>query len=214
MRTTLFSLATTTMLCLGLSTETVVAGPEPYIGDIIMVGQSWCPRGWARTDGSVLNIADYQALFSILGATYGGNGRTTFALPDLRSRTPVGNGTGPDLAPVAPGEKFGQERVTLTEQQMPAHTHTATSTAQTTLNATTAIADQQSPDGNAIAELPQGRAFSSNGTLNATLRADTGATTVTTTIGSAGGSQPVNLHQPSLGVTFCIAVQGLYPPRN
>ena len=96
---------------------------DQFLGEIRMVGFSFAPVGWALCDGSLLPISQYQALFSLLGVTFGGNGTTTFGLPDLRGRAPVGMGSGPNLAPITQGELAGNENVTLSTQQMPNHTH-------------------------------------------------------------------------------------------
>src|SRR5690606_5156315 len=97
---------------------------EPFLGEIRMVGFNFAPRGWAFCQGQLLSIAQNSALFSLLGTMYGGNGTTTFALPDLRGRSPVGMGNGPGLTPITQGELAGTENVTLLSTQMPMHTHT------------------------------------------------------------------------------------------
>lgn len=97
---------------------------DPFIGEIRLVGFNFEPQGWAFCDGRLLPVHQHQALFSLLGTLYGGDGITTFALPDLRGRSPVGMGTGPGLNPVNLGQKSGQENVTLQQTQMPAHSHT------------------------------------------------------------------------------------------
>src|SRR4026209_391528 len=96
---------------------------EPFLGEIVMFAGNFAPRGWALCNGQILSIAQNTALFSILGTTYGGNGQTTFGLPDLRSRVPVGQGQGPGLSPWTLGEQNGFENVTLSATQMPAHNH-------------------------------------------------------------------------------------------
>ena len=98
-------------------------GVEPYIAEIVLFGGNFAPRGWAFCDGSLLSIAQNTALFSLLGTTYGGNGQTTFALPDLRGRVAIHAGQGPGLTPRDLGESFGTEQVTLTVAQLPAHSH-------------------------------------------------------------------------------------------
>src|SRR5690606_34266597 len=111
---------------------------EQLLGQIIMVGFNFAPRGWAFCDGRLLPIAQNTALFSLLGTTYGGNGQTTFALPDLRGRCAVGMGQGPGLSQRVQGEMSGTENVTLIQTQMPAHTHTLmASTADGTTNVPT-----------------------------------------------------------------------------
>src|SRR5687767_4659649 len=114
---------------------------EPFIAQITLFAGNFAPRGWAFCQGQILSIAQNTALFSLLGTTYGGDGQTTFALPDLRGRVPVGTGQGPGLSPYQAGQKSGVENTTLLSTQMPAHVHTAntTVTPASTLAATTAI---------------------------------------------------------------------------
>src|SRR6478672_6336150 len=117
---------------------------QPFIGDIYIFAGDFAPRGWAFCDGQLLAIAQNQALFSILGTTYGGNGQTTFALPDLRGRAPIGQGQGPGLTPITLGEQAGTESVTVLSSQMPAHNHT--------LNCDTNAASVGVPTGNLLAD--------------------------------------------------------------
>lgn len=193
-------------------TESTEAGTNPYIGDIVMVGENYCPRGWAETDGRLMPISQYNALFSLLGSTYGGDGRTTFALPDLRSRVVVGMGQGAGLSPIQQGQTGGVEMVTITQSNMPNHTHTATTTATTVLNASNESATEQSPEDGILAEA-SGNTYGST-TVDATLRNDAAATTVSTTIAPTGGGQPVSIVQPFIGMKFCIAIEGAYPSRS
>ena len=102
------------------------AQSEPYIGQLMLVGFNFCPRGWAPADGALLDIAQNTALFSLLGTIYGGDGRTTFGLPDLRGRAPIHTGQGPGLSNYPIGSSGGAEAVTLTPQEMPVHNHTIT----------------------------------------------------------------------------------------
>ena len=108
----------------------VAAQPEPFLGQLMLVGFTFCPRGWANANGQLLEISTNTALFSLLGTTYGGNGRTTFGLPDLRGRVPVHVGTGPGLSAYRQGQRSGQETVTLTAAEMPAHRHTVNASNQ------------------------------------------------------------------------------------
>lgn len=188
---------------------------EPFIASIIMFGGNFGPRGWALCQGQILSIAQNTALFSLLGTTYGGNGQTTFALPDLRSRVPVGQGQGPGLSSYSLGQQAGTENVTLTTAQMPAHTHTATATS--TLNASTTKATLQTP----VADAVFGKAVDNVGTAvpliycpagTAATVPLAGAGTVTNSI--TGGSQPHNNIQPYLCINFIIALEGIFPSRN
>src|SRR3569833_1354169 len=110
---------------------------DQFIGEIRMVGFNFAPAGWALCDGSLLPIAQYQALFALLGSMFGGNGTTTFGLPDLRGRAPVGMGNGPNLTPVSQGQLAGSESATLSPGQMPMHTHIINVAGVTTENANT-----------------------------------------------------------------------------
>lgn len=170
---------------------------EPFIAQIMMFGGNFAPRGWALCNGQLLPIAQNTALFSLLGTTFGGNGQTTFALPDLRGRVPIHPGQGPGLSSYDLGQQSGVENTTLTVNQMPAHSHTAT------LRASTQPANDTLPTGNYLAD---GGAYqtATNTTMNA--NAVTG--------GIAGGSQPFSILQPYTCVNFIIALEGIFPSRN
>jgi microcystin-dependent protein len=163
---------------------------EPYMSEIRMFSSNFAPKGWALCDGQLLPINQNQALFSLLGTTYGGNGQTNFALPDLRGRVPMHMGAGFTL-----GEVSGTETVTLQMSEMPAHTHlVAASGADATLN---------SPAGNVFAVSP-GNVYENSG----------GTPLMAPTITNTGGSQPHENRQPLLAITFCIALQGIFPSQN
>ena len=178
---------------------------EPFLGTIQAFGFNFPPRGWATCDGQLLPISQNTALFSLLGTMYGGNGQTTFALPDLRGRVPIHMGQGPGLSPRNIGEHGGAESVTLTGSQMPAHTHAASGTVQ----AQSGNGDVTSPGGAVPANDPRQRQFSTVAP-NVEMRPDT----VTVTVLNAGGSQPHNNMPPYLVVNYSIALQGIYPSRN
>ena len=168
---------------------------EPFLAEIRMVGFNFAPRGWAFCDGQILPIQQNQTLYSLLGTTYGGDGRTSFALPDLRGRTPIhvgaSNGTSHLL-----GSKSGEETVTLTEAEMPSHTHT--------LNATNTAGNSDQPENHVYAQA-SGNVYGAFGTAN---------NLATESVSNAGGGQAHNNMQPYLAVNFCIALQGLFPSRN
>jgi microcystin-dependent protein len=166
-----------------------------FIGEIQLYSFNYAPRGWAFCAGQLLPIQQNQALFSLLGTTFGGNGTTNFALPDLRSRVPVHSGNGPGLPSVVLGERAGAESVTLTQNEMPAHTHLplASNVAPTV------------PDLN-------GKAWATGGT--AAYANPPNAPMAPTALANAGGSQPHPNVQPSLVLNFCIALQGIFPSRN
>ncbi|MCW3107835.1 MAG: Microcystin dependent protein [Segetibacter sp.] len=175
---------------------------EPFIGQITMFAGNFAPRGWALCNGQLLSISQNTALFSILGTTYGGNGQTTFALPDLRSRVPIHPGQGPGLSPYSLGQQGGSETVTLNTNQMPAHYHT--------LNASSADSTETSPTNHVLAET-----YDPN-TLNSLNSYATAANTNLSpaSIGMAGGSQPHENTQPYTCVNYIIALEGIFPSRN
>jgi len=164
---------------------------EPFIGEIRLVGFNFEPRGWALCDGRLLSIAQNSALFSLLGTTYGGDGRSTFALPDLRGRAAIGMGQGPGLSSRQPGQVFGAEAVTLTVAQIPPHAHT------TQLNL---------PDESPSSLAPSNPVGYPPSTV------DTQTNLVSTT--NTGGGQPVPTQPPSLVANYVIALQGIFPSRS
>jgi microcystin-dependent protein len=176
---------------------------EPYIGEIRAIAFNYAPRGWAFCNGQLLAINQNQALFSLLGTTYGGNGQTTFALPNLQSRVAVGAGQGPGLQNYVLGQQAGNETVTLTQDQMPAHTHSVTGTMQAG-----AGSDESGPGGN----FPGGGVSRhySTGPKNATLGPANALKGQTAT---QGANQPHDNRQPYLATYFVIALQGIFPSR-
>jgi microcystin-dependent protein len=175
---------------------------EPFIGEIVMFGGNFAPRGWALCDGQLLAINQNQALFSILGTTYGGDGRTTFGLPDLRGRFAMHKGTGPGLSSRRLGEKGGTETETLTTAQIPAHTHTPT------VNAFSSEGDSTTPDNNIWAKSGQGDPDYYTGEDNRIMSADA------VQIANAGGGQAHNNMPPFQAVNYIIALTGVFPSRN
>lgn len=190
---------------------------EPFIGEIRMVGFNFAPRGWAFCQGQLLPIAQYSALFSLLGTMYGGNGTTNFALPDYRGRGPVGMGDGPGLTPIIQGEKAGTENVTILSTQMPAHIHTATATAtfavaSTPSNATATPSATNNILGASQAGGPPSAAIWSDALNNPVTLGNT--ETVSVTVEPTGGSQPLPIRNPFTGINFIIALEGIFPSRN
>lgn len=179
---------------------------EPFIGQIIMVGFNYAPRGWAMCDGRLLPISQNQALFSLLGTMYGGDGRTTFALPDLRGRSAIGMGQGPGLSQRVQGEMSGAENVTLIQAQMPAHTHS--------LTASTADGTTNTPKEAVIAvnKVPIDRNNVVDG--NAFVQSSPTAVMNPQSIGAAGGNQPHNNMQPYIAMNYVIALVGIFPSRD
>lgn len=168
---------------------------EPFLAEVRMVGFNFAPRGWAFCDGQILPINQNQSLYSLLGTTYGGDGRTSFALPDLRGRAPihVGRSNGGDEHTL--GQKSGEETHTLSVNELPNHRHE--------IMASSANADAPTPSGHVLASANNVWHDSSNLTG---LRSGT--------IAPTGGGQAHDNMQPSLALNFCIALQGLFPSRN
>lgn len=179
---------------------------EPFLGQIMMFAGNFAPRGWAKCDGQLLPINQYSALFSLLGTTYGGDGRTTFGLPDLRGRAPIHYGSGPGLAPVVWGQRGGSESFTLTAQNLPSHNHT--------IKVSPGNGDNSTPvNGNSIAAsvAPDGRSSNPvNGFNNSTPDIQLNSQSVTNT----GGNIAVNKRSPYLGVIHVIATVGIFPSRS
>ena len=172
---------------------------EPFIAEIIMFGGNFAPRGWALCDGQLLGISSNTALFSILGTTYGGYGRTTFGLPDLRGRVPMHPGNGPGLTSRRLGEKSGVENVTLNETQIPSHTHTA--------KCNDAPGTKNTAPGSILSnDAGVSWAAYNEGAANADMKTDA--------IANTGGSQPHTNVQPFQCVNFIIALVGVFPSRN
>ncbi len=175
---------------------------NPFIGQINAVGFNFAPRSWAFCDGQILAISSNTALFSLLGTTFGGDGRITFGLPDLRGRIAMHVGNGPGLSTVAWGQKSGVENVTLALGNLPAHNHTAT------LNLGDA-ADSADIAGNYLNK-STGRTLMGSTTKSTVDDMAAGAIDV----GNAGSNQSFSVRNPFLGVYHCIALQGVFPSRS
>jgi microcystin-dependent protein len=169
---------------------------EPFIGQIMIVPYNFAPRNWALCNGQLLSIAQNQALFAVLGTTFGGDGQTTFALPDLRGRAPIHAGQAPGLQPYTLGSPGGEEFVTLTLSQIPSHTHVPMGAPS--------VASTGSPGG-AYWAMPRALLYSSSAPETAM---NTGA------IGSTGGGQPLDIRKPYLVMNYVIAVVGIFPSRG
>jgi microcystin-dependent protein len=170
---------------------------DPFLGEIRMFGFNFAPEGWALCNGQTLSIIQNQALFSLLGTTYGGNGTSTFALPNLQSRVPIHQGQGEGLSGYNGGEAGGAETVTLAASQMPTHTHS--------VHAILGPATSEKPDGRWLARAGAD-VYADSPDAHAVLNAGT--------LGDAGSGEPHNNIQPYLVVNFCIALDGTYPTRD
>lgn len=180
---------------------------EGMIGEIRLFAGNFAPKNWAYCAGQIINIASNTALFSILGTTYGGNGTTTFALPDLMGRTPVGAGNGPGLSPYSLGQKTGEEGHTLLTSEMPMHTHSAT------MVASSGVPTANGPAGGALGKasrsIPMPTMFTD--TLSSPpISMGNGSAQ----LGIAGGSQSHENRQPYLAVNYVICQFGIFPSRN
>lgn len=184
---------------------------EGMIGEIRLFAGNFAPRSWMFCQGQLLAIASNQALFSILGTTYGGDGRTTFALPDLRGRAPIGTGNGPGLSPTALGARGGHETVTLTQSEMPSHSHGISHTLTFAQPATTSPSDSVQPGPTAKPGQVSMPAYS-NAVATTTL--EPGSIGGAVTAQNAGGSQSHTNMQPYIGLNYIIAVQGIFPSRG
>ena len=188
---------------------------EPFVGEIKMFAGNFNPRGYALCNGQLLDIAQNPALFSLLGTIYGGDGRTTFGLPDLRSRSPVHAGNGPGLPPKSLGQKSGLPTTTLNVTNLPSHTHPATSTSTSTAHAATPAGNSNDAVNNFWADdagVSSGTYHS--GGANATMNAGAVTTETTTTVGNTGNNVPFENYHPHQCVNFLIALQGIFPSRN
>ena len=176
------------------------AGTDLYIGELMPGGWNFCPRWTAAADGQLLAISQNQALFSLLGTTYGGDGRTTFALPDLRGRAAIHEGNGPGLPNINLGQKGGSVSTIITPTQMPSHTHEVFGTSD--------LVSKAGPRNALLGPTsitPPVNMFSRG---SPTLRMKAGM------IGNTGNNQPIATQSPYIGVTWCIALTGVFPSRN
>ncbi len=198
MKRLLVAVASTATLAAGL-TAPQASAQDAMLGEVRPVAFTFCPRGFVNAHGQLLPIAQNTALFSLYGTTFGGDGRTTFGVPDLQGRTPMHSGNGPGLTPRLQGQKIGVERVTLSVAQMPSHNHLVRGS--NSEGNTTSI--NNAGFGNVIGGSP---GFQTGQVLNQSTRPDA--------ITSTGGNQPHNNLQPSAVIRFCVAAQGIYPSRN
>ncbi len=173
---------------------------NPYVGEIRMFAGNFAPSGWAFCDGALMAIAENDVLFSLIGTYYGGDGQTTFALPDLRSRFPIHQGTGPGLAPVMMAQMMGNESSTLTQQQIPSHTHTPV------VNGATGESPQ--PGGKTWGAYTDGLQYAP-----VVLGTEANTQMAAGALSSVGGSQPHENMPPFLCMNFIISLFGIFPSR-
>jgi microcystin-dependent protein len=170
---------------------------DPFVAEIRMFGFNFAPRGWAFCDGQIMPLSQNTALFSLLGTTYGGDGKSTFALPDLRGSAPMFFGQGPGLSVHDIGEASGSETVTLLESEMPGHSHSYSVSTQLGLE-----------------NKAQGQDWAMGDGINLYAAPNPLAPMAAQALAPNGGGQPHNNMQPYLTVNFCIALQGVFPPRG
>ena len=170
----------------------------PFMGTIIIFGGTFAPQGWAFCDGSLLQISQYDALYNLLGTTYGGDGSQTFGLPDLRSRIALTQGQGPGMSNYVLGQAAGVESVSITSQTMPQHTHPVA--------ANSATANSSDPTNNFLGGQPAMLEYVPGATANATMSPNA--------ITPSQGGQAHNNIMPYLGMNYIIALEGLYPSQG
>ena len=204
----------TSSLVGGVSVSHVQAASEPFIAEVMWFAGNFCPRGWASADGQLMAINQNQALFSLLGTMYGGDGRTTFGLPDLRGRVAVNAGQGPGLIDYRQGQKAGQEFTT----QVPAHSHSLGNGVTATLNANGSTASLEnnvaSPSGNMLANGQRAATYGPQPTEPADSVALHPSSVSVTGVTQSAGQTNVDIRQPTLALKACIALYGVFPSRS
>ena len=191
---------------------------DPFLGQIQPFGFNFAPRGWSKCDGQLLSIAANSALFSLLGTTFGGDGRTSFGLPDLRGRSIVHIGNGPGLSSISWGERGGGESISLSQTNLPSHSHSlvngtasVTSVIQT-LDTGTAINETGASENKLASGGTQLDIYmESDGTAAGTLGV---SSTISGTTSTSGSSIPFGIRNPFLGINVCIAMVGVFPSRS
>ncbi len=195
-------MAATPVALLG-SASVAQAGPEDYIGEVSQVGFTFCPTGTLEAAGQLLAINTNQALFALLGTTYGGDGVSTFALPDLRGRVAIGTGQGPGLSPISLGQAGGTENVTLLTVNLPTHSHTAELRGENSV-----LADKANPN-NATLALASAQIYSKTSAPNPAVTLADGSVV----LGSSGSGTAFGKREPFLGILNCIVTEGVFPSR-
>ena len=181
----------------------------PFLGQVMLFAGNFAPRGWALCNGQLLPIQANAALFSLLGTAFGGNGTSNFGLPNLQGAATMGQGTGPSLPATVMGQFAGTETETILTTSMPSHNHI--------LNATTVTATTSAPSGQILAagsQVPSGKGGGSPVALNLYTAPGSTVTLAPQSVSAVGGNQPHNNMQPYLALSWCIALEGVYPSRN
>lgn len=210
-------LSTAALAAFALGIEPVPAQAEtnPFIGTIAPMSFNFCPRSWLPADGRLLPIASYTALFSLFGTFYGGDGRTTFALPNLNGRSSIGDGTGPGLSTRTVGQSGGASGVTMTTGTMPTHTHSVSGNIQGNTVASNAAPSTTDPAGAYYSTFPDGTSIYAD---SSTPPVEMGIGSVvfesTANIANTGNSVAIANEQPYLAMYMCVAVDGVYPSRS
>jgi microcystin-dependent protein len=188
---------------------------EPFLSEIRLFSFGFAAKGWALCNGQLLPINQNQALFSLLGTTYGGDGRVNFALPNLRGQVPIGYEQGPGLSNYALGQTAGEIAHTLLMSEMPVHTHPVTNTLAVTAACDTGVGTSQAPTNNlpAAGATPAGTVYS-NAAANAQMSAAAIEPGGSVAVANVGGSQSHPNLQPFLVINFCIALQGIFPSQT
>ena len=191
---------------------------DPFIGQIIQFAGNFAPIGWAFCDGQLLPISQYSALFSILGTTYGGDGRTTFALPDLRSRVPMHPGRGPGLSEYRLGQKGGQEKVTLNITEIPSHNHNVSSAriqGDVTVGITNNTANIEQAENSLLSKTSGNIVYNSfKDDISGKLAGVSHDLNLTGQVSNTGGNLSHENRQPYTCINFIIALQGIFPSRS
>jgi microcystin-dependent protein len=200
---------------------------DPYLGSVCTTVASYCPHGYAEMLGQLEAISDYSALYSLLGCTWGGDCRNSFGIPDMRGRAAAGAGQGPGLSDLRLGMMVGREDTAISIDEMPAHSHTATFTAHNltaTLSAYDGNGASPKPDTtnrylqtvaqNALIPNTQANLYGSGTGAEVVLSGLDVNLFAEVTVGSTGGSQLVDIQSPVMALTYCIALEGMYPPRQ
>lgn len=187
----------------------VAYADEPFIGEIRQFPYTFCPRDWVEANGQLYPISAYTAAFSILGTTFGGDGRTTFAIPNLQNKVAKGYGSGPGLSPVQMGQTGGVNSVTMDINQMPNHSHVAQTTSR--WNVSTQDGISPSPDNAILADDGRDRIYNLS---EPDAQLSENAIESVTTVSSAGSAVPFSRQQPYIAMRYCVALNGIFPPRS